>query len=307
MRPSACARPARRARIVSCGSRPHPIRISLLDSFRDGLRSQGLVEGRHVVLDVRYAPGNPAGLQPALAELARGGFDLVVSRGAQAIQATRLIKDSPVLFAISGDPVELGIARSLARPGGNFTGATFLSLDLAGKRVELCKELLPDCARSPSFRTRTIPVKVRSGGSRRRPRDRSTCILLTFPCGPRRARPGACRFARRRRRRRRSSSPTASLRAPSQDRAVRSGQPAALDVRLERFARPAACELWPRPARHLLLAGRATRRVFAARSPRTCRSSSRRPSSSTVNLKTAAALGLSCPPALLARADEVIE
>ena len=136
------AQSARTSRILwlSTASDPDP----LLDSFRDGLRSQGLVEGRHVVLDVRYAPGNPAGLQPALAELARGGFDLVVSRGAQAIQATRLIKDSPVLFAISGDPVELGIAKNLARPGGNFTGATFLSLDLAGKRVELCKELLPD-------------------------------------------------------------------------------------------------------------------------------------------------------------------
>jgi putative ABC transport system substrate-binding protein len=55
-----------------------------------------------------------------------------------------LIKDVPVLFAISGDPVELGMANSLAHPGRNFTGATFLSLDLAAKRVELCKELLPN-------------------------------------------------------------------------------------------------------------------------------------------------------------------
>jgi putative ABC transport system substrate-binding protein len=49
----------------------------------------------------------------------------------------------PVLFAISGDPVELGLVKSLARPGGNFTGSTFLSLDLAGKRVELLKEIMP--------------------------------------------------------------------------------------------------------------------------------------------------------------------
>ena len=127
---------------LSTASDPDP----LLDSFREGLRSQGVVEGRHAVLELRYAD-NAAGLQPALAELERGGVDLVVSRGAQAIQATRLIKNVPVLFAISGDPVELGIAKSLARPGGNFTGATFLSLDLTAKRIELVKDFLPELRR----------------------------------------------------------------------------------------------------------------------------------------------------------------
>jgi putative ABC transport system substrate-binding protein len=124
---------------LSTAADPDP----LLDRFRDGLRSNGLVEGRHVSMEIRYA-ADAAGLQRVVAELPRGGFDLVVSRGAQAIQATRLIKDVPVLFAISGDPVELGMANSLAHPGRNFTGATFLSLDLAAKRVELCKELLPN-------------------------------------------------------------------------------------------------------------------------------------------------------------------
>ena len=124
---------------LSTAADPDP----LLDRFRDGLLSNGLVEGQHVSLEIRYA-SDAAALQPVISELPRGDFDLVVSRGAQAIQATRLIKDVPVLFAISGDPVELGIANSLARPGRNFTGATFLSLDLAAKRVELCKELLPN-------------------------------------------------------------------------------------------------------------------------------------------------------------------
>jgi putative ABC transport system substrate-binding protein len=59
------------------------------------------------------------------------------------MRASRLLKQVPVLFAISGDPVELGIAQSLSRPGGNFTGSTFMSRDVAGKRVGLLKELLP--------------------------------------------------------------------------------------------------------------------------------------------------------------------
>jgi putative ABC transport system substrate-binding protein len=134
------AQPRRMYRILwlSTASNPDP----LVDSFREGLRSHGLVDGTDVSLELRYAIGNPAGLRAGAEELARGNYDLVVSSG-PAIRAARLIKDLPVLFSISGDPVELGIARSLARPGGNFTGATFLSLDLAAKRVELSKELLP--------------------------------------------------------------------------------------------------------------------------------------------------------------------
>jgi putative tryptophan/tyrosine transport system substrate-binding protein len=81
-------------------------------------------------------------LRRLIPEFTRGNIDLVVSSG----PATRAIKDVtnvPVLFALSGDPIDLGLVKSLAQPGGNFTGSTFLSLDLAGKRVELLKEIVP--------------------------------------------------------------------------------------------------------------------------------------------------------------------
>jgi putative tryptophan/tyrosine transport system substrate-binding protein len=123
---------------VSTESQPDPF----VDGFKDGLRERGYIEGKDVAFELRYAPGNPDALRAVLSELTRGNVDLAVSSG-PAIRAMRAATDVPVLFAISGDPVELGLVKSLAQPGGNFTGSTFLSLDLAGKRVELLKEIFP--------------------------------------------------------------------------------------------------------------------------------------------------------------------
>jgi putative ABC transport system substrate-binding protein len=123
---------------ASTESQPDPF----VDGFRDGLKQRGYIEGKNVVLSLRYAPGNPDALRPMMSELARDKVDLAVSSG-PAIRAMKAATNVPVLFAISGDPVELGLVKSLARPGGNFTGSTFLSLDLAGKRVELLKEIFP--------------------------------------------------------------------------------------------------------------------------------------------------------------------
>ena len=133
--------PARTYRILwaSTESQPDPF----VDGFRDGLREHGYIEGRNVVLNLRYAPGDPAALQAVVSELTRDKIDLAVSSG-PAIRAMKAATNVPVLFAISGDPVQLGLVASLARPGGNFTGCTFLSLDLAGKRVELLKDVFPN-------------------------------------------------------------------------------------------------------------------------------------------------------------------
>jgi putative ABC transport system substrate-binding protein len=95
-----------------------------------------------VVIELRYSPGNPDALRAVISELRRGSVDLAVSSG-PAIRAMRAATEIPVLFAISGDPIQIGLVQSLARPGGNFTGATFLSLDLAAKRVDLLKNIFP--------------------------------------------------------------------------------------------------------------------------------------------------------------------
>src|SRR5207253_11101262 len=92
--------------------------------------------------ELHYQPGNPEGLRQVLSEWRRGNVDLAVSSG-PATRAMTAVTDVPVLFAQSGDPVALGLVKSLAQPGGNFTGTTFLSLELAGKRVELLKDAFP--------------------------------------------------------------------------------------------------------------------------------------------------------------------
>ena len=136
--------PAKLYRIlwVSTGTQPDPF----LEGFREGLRARGYVEGKNVAFELHYAPGNHEALRQVVSELRRGNVDLAVASG-PATRAMTAITDVPVLFAQSGDPVALGLVKSLAQPGGNFTGATFLSLELAGKRVELLKDIFPKLRR----------------------------------------------------------------------------------------------------------------------------------------------------------------
>ncbi|KFG70761.1 ABC transporter substrate-binding protein [Microvirga sp. BSC39] len=123
---------------VSTEAQPDPF----IDGFREGMREHRYSEGQTLAFTLRYAPGDPGALRAMLPEILALPADLIVSSG-PAIVATRAVTAKPVLFAISSDPVALGIAESLARPGRNFTGITFMSLDVAQKRVEILKELMP--------------------------------------------------------------------------------------------------------------------------------------------------------------------
>src|SRR6516164_11384349 len=139
-RASRAQQPTKTYRIfwVSTLSQPDPF----LDGFREGLRERGYIEGKNVVFDLHYAAGDPAMLRQVVSDLKQGNIDLAVSSG-PATRAMTTVTDVPVLFALSGDPVELGVVKSLGQPGGNFTGSSFLSLELAGKRVELLKDIFP--------------------------------------------------------------------------------------------------------------------------------------------------------------------
>ena len=121
---------------------------SRTEAFRQGLHDLGYVEGQNLILERRYAAGNVERLPDLAAELVGLPVEVLVARGAPAIraaqQATRTI---PIVMAGTSEAVELGFVASLARPGGNITGVSWLGAEFPGKRLELLKDLVPPRAR----------------------------------------------------------------------------------------------------------------------------------------------------------------
>lgn len=116
---------------------------SALHAFRGGMRDLGYVEGRNLVIEARWAEGSQERLERYAADLVRSTPRVLVTQAGQAIFAVRRTKPGiPVVFGLSGDPVEAGLVESFAHPGGSFTGVSFLSLELVGKRMELLKETI---------------------------------------------------------------------------------------------------------------------------------------------------------------------
>jgi ABC-type uncharacterized transport system substrate-binding protein len=121
---------------------------SRMESLRAGLRELGYVEGKNLVIESRWADGNYDRL-PALAiELVGLKVDLILTSGTPGTRAARSATATiPIIMVTSGDPVALGLVASLARPGGNITGASNFAPELSAKRVELIKEAFPSIRR----------------------------------------------------------------------------------------------------------------------------------------------------------------
>jgi putative ABC transport system substrate-binding protein len=117
----------------------------LTSAFLQRLRELGWTEGRELRIEYRWAEGRPQRFAEIAAEFVRLKVDLILTHNTPptlaAKQATSVI---PIVFATAGDPVGTGIVASLARPGGNITGLSGQAADTAGKRVELLRELIPD-------------------------------------------------------------------------------------------------------------------------------------------------------------------
>lgn len=153
------------------------VRIGLLDAgasnassearwtaFRERLRELGYEEGRNAVFEVRWGDGDIARLPGLAAGLVASKVDLVVTVTTEAALAVRQVTTSvPVVMATGGDPVAYGLARSLARPGGNVTGVTSLNNQLIGKRLELLKQLIPRASRVAFLREPDNRTSVLAG------------------------------------------------------------------------------------------------------------------------------------------------
>jgi putative ABC transport system substrate-binding protein len=117
-------------------------------AFVQRLRELGWIEGRTIAIEVRWAEGRNERFAEIAAEFVRLKVDVIVTAGTAAVvaakQATSVI---PIVFAVAGDPVGTGLVTSLARPGGNVTGLSLQAPDIAGKRLELLREVVPGLRR----------------------------------------------------------------------------------------------------------------------------------------------------------------
>jgi putative ABC transport system substrate-binding protein len=132
-------------------------------AIRLALRDLGYIEGQNIAIEYRYSEGKPERAPELAAELVRLKVDVIVAAGGPTwVQAARnTTKTIPiVMVGLGADPVEAGLVKSLARPGGNVTGVTNLSRDLVGKRLELLKEAVPKTARVAVFYDPANPVTV---------------------------------------------------------------------------------------------------------------------------------------------------
>jgi len=131
-------------------------------AFRQGLKEAGFVEGENVAIVHRFAENQNDRLPGLAAELVRRRVNVIVSYSSGALAAKAATSTIPIVFNIAEDPVRRGLVASLSRPGGNVTGTNFVSAELAGKRLEQLREMVPAISRIAVLVNPVIPARNES-------------------------------------------------------------------------------------------------------------------------------------------------
>jgi putative tryptophan/tyrosine transport system substrate-binding protein len=133
-----------------------------LTVLRKAFNDLGYIENRNIILEHRFPAENPARFQALARELVDTKPDAIIAVTVLgAVELKKLTSTIPIVFVLAADPVGFGLVESLARPGGNVTGLSLMTLDLSGKRLELLKEAVPNLSRVALLVDRTDPFRDR--------------------------------------------------------------------------------------------------------------------------------------------------
>jgi putative ABC transport system substrate-binding protein len=139
---TAAQQPSRIRRVAWFGLGQPGTASPYVEALRAGMRDHGWIEGQNFVLDLHWASGRED-MEAAARKILASNPDVVVTQEFMTIAMQGVHGDKPVVFGFSGDPVGSKLVESWARPGGNFTGLSYLALELVGKRVEVLTECVP--------------------------------------------------------------------------------------------------------------------------------------------------------------------
>jgi ABC-type uncharacterized transport system substrate-binding protein len=148
-------------RIGFLGNSTAALEADLVGPFREGLRDLGYVEGQNILIEYRWAEGEYERFTALTAELIALRVDVIVTAGTPASLAVQKAATSiPLVMIAVGDPVATGLVVSLGRPGGNITGLTSISSEMAGKRLELLREVVPKLSHVAVLWNAASPIQV---------------------------------------------------------------------------------------------------------------------------------------------------
>lgn len=281
-----------------------------ITSFRSGLVERGYQEGRNIEIEYRFGDDALGRVPELVAELVRLPVNLLIAQGAAVNVVSKLAIPVPVVYAFSGDPVSAGFAESLAKPKGNMTGLTFMAPEMNAKRLELLKEIKPGLRKvallaNPEHPGEHIERAVSEGTARRLGLElvyfptrneaelEQAFKLMAGPQGPEAASVSADGFA-------------IQNRVAIADFALSQRLPV-ISVWSVFAQSGLLCTYGPRLSESYRRLAYFVDRVLKGAKPADLPIEQPTVVELVLNLRTAAAIGVTVTPTLLARADEVIE